>query len=537
MIRRGARSGCLAVLVVISVFRLALANTGPTQKELDDAAASTSNWLHPNHDYTGLRFIDLRQITPANVGSLRPVCMYQTKERVPSETGPLVYDGILYATTTHYTIALDATNCHLRWEYEWKPRSREVFLPNRGVAIKDGRIVRGTADGYLLELDAETGALQWSRRIADSKQGYFFSMPPLVYEDLIVIGAAGSEWAMKGWVGAFKLETGEPVWKFNTVPDAGQPGAETWGNDPEVRDHGGGSVWTPFALDREKGLVYVPVGNPGPDFFDAVRPGANLYTSSVVALDVHTGMLAWYYQAIPHDVHDWDLPQVSPIFTTVVGGKRRNVLAASGKDGLLRLIDRDTQELLYTVPFTTRENVDVPLGKAVRVCPGALGGAEWSSPAYDPTTNTLFEPANDWCNIIQMDKQAPKYDAPIYLGGLPKFDSWSKARGWLTAFDASTGKERWRYASLKPMLAGVTVTSSGLLFTGEAAGDFISLDSATGRVLYRFHTGGPVAGGVITYALGGKQYVAAVSGFISRFFEIGGGDQGGTPTVILFALP
>jgi len=511
--------------------------SGPTQQELNDAARSTENWLHPNHDYAGMRYVDLKQINASNASSLRPVCLYQSKERVPAQSSPLVYKGVLYFTTMHYTLAIDATNCKLRWEHFWKQQGEEPFRTNRGAAIKDGILVRGTDDGYLLALNAETGELIWSKQIADPKQGYFFSMPPLLFEDLVVIGTAGSEWAAKGWVGAFRLKNGEPVWKFNTVPDPGGPGSETWGKDPQYLMHGGGSVWTPFSFDLEKGWVYVPVGNPGPDFFDEVRPGANLYTSSLVALDVHDGKMQWYVQTVPHDIHDWDLPQVSPIFRTTAKGKTRNVVAASGKDGLLRLFDRETHEQLYSVPFARRENVDLPLGDAVHVCPGSLGGAEWNGPAYDPAGNTLFEPTNDWCNFIQKDKQPPQFDKGLYLGGLPKMDPWEKALGRLTAFDASTGTERWRYSSPKPMLAGVTVTSGGVLFTGEVTGDVLVLDTSNGKVLYRFATGGPVAGGVITYRISGKQYVAAISGFISDFFALTGGDQGGTPTVILFSLP
>lgn len=529
---------CIAAAVALLALPVAaFAQGGPSQQELNDAARSKESWLHPNHDYAGARFVEANQITSANAATLRPVCLYQSKERVPAQTSPLVYEGVLYFTTTHYTVAIDATDCRLRWEYLWTARAKEVFPPNRGAAIKDGKLVRGTPDGYLIALSLQTGALLWSQQIADSKQGYFFSMPPLIYQDLVVIGTAGSEWAAKGWVGAFRLSDGTAVWKFKTIPDPGEPGSETWGKDPEIAAHGGGSVWTPFAFDQEKGWIYVPVGNPAPDFYDEARPGANLYTSSLVALDVRTGKMQWYFQTVPHDVHDWDLPQVSPVFATSVSGKKRNVVAASGKDGLLRLIDRDTHELLYTVPFITRENVDVPLGDAVRVCPGPLGGAEWNGPAYDPATNTLFEPANDWCAIIQKDSKPPHFDAEFYMGGLPHLDPWDKARGRLTAFDASTGKERWRYDASKPMLAGVTATSSGLLFTGETAGDVIALDAGSGKVLYRFHAGGPVAGGVITYEIRGKQYVAAVSGFMSKFFELNGGDQGGTPTVILFSLP
>ena len=534
---RAKHLGIAAAIFQLSLSIAASAQTGPAQKELNEAAQSKSNWLHPNHDYAGTRFVDAQQITPANVASLRPVCMYQSKERVPSQTSPLVYEGVLYFTTTHYTVAIDATDCHLRWEHVWKPRAKEVFPPNRGAAIKDGKIIRGTADGYLFALNSRTGELIWSRQIADSKQGYFFSMPPLVYMDLVVIGTAGSEWAAKGWVGAFRLADGAPVWKFNTIPDPGQPGSETWGKDPEIMAHGGGSVWTPFSFDLERGEVYVPVGNPAPDFYDEVRPGANLYTSSLVALDVLSGKMKWYFQTVPHDIHDWDLPQVSPVFATTVNGKMRNVVAASGKDGLLKLLDRDTHELLYSVPFVTRENVDVPLGDAVRVCPGPLGGAEWNGPAYNPATNTLFEPANDMCSVIKKDKEPPRYDADFYMGGVPTLDSWDKARGRLTAFDASTGKERWRYDARKPMLAGVTATSSGLLFTGETSGDVLAFDAGSGKVLYRFNVGGPVAGGVITYEIQGTQYVAAVSGFMSKFFEFNGADQGGTPTVILFSLP
>ena len=527
----------LIVFALIALPFAVSAQTGPSQKELNEAARSKENWLHPNHDYAGLRFVDTKQITIANVASLRPACLYQTKERVPAQSSPLVYDGVLYFTTTHYTIAIDATNCHLRWEHVWQPRSKEVFPPNRGAAIKDGKLVRGTSDGYLLALESQTGALLWSRQIADSKQGHFLSMPPLIYEDFVVIGTAGAEWAAKGWVGAFCLSNGEPIWKFNTIPDPGQPGSETWGKDAQILAHGGGAIWTPFSSDTNRSEIYVPVGNPAPDFYDEARPGANLYTSSLIALDIHTGKMKWYYQTVPHDIHDWDLPQASPVFSTTINGKTLDVIAASGKDGLLKLIDRDTHEQLYSVPFVTRENVDVPLGDAVRVCPGPLGGAEWSSPPYDPSTNTLFEPANDWCAVIQKDKEPPHFDADFYLGGLPHFDPWEKARGRLTAFDASTGKERWRYDASKPMLAGVTVTSAGLLFTGESSGDFLALDAANGKVLYRFNVGGPIAGGVITYERRGKQYVAAISGFMSKFFELNGADQGGTPTVILFSLP
>jgi alcohol dehydrogenase (cytochrome c) len=262
-------------------------------------------------------------------------------------------------------------------------------------------LVRGTADGYLIALDAATGAMLWSRQIADPANGYFISMPPLIVDDLVIVGPAGAEWAAKGWVGAFQLSDGSQVWSFDIVPSAGSPAAATWGNDSTVLTTGGGNLWTPLSYDPSKHWVYVHGGNPAPDFFDKGRPGKNLYTNSLIALDVKTGKLAWYYQAIPHDTHDYDLTHSAPIFETVIDGKRRTVIALTGKDGLLRLFDRDARKLIYAVPFTTRTNADTPLtSKETYVCPGVLGGNEWNGAAYSPPLDILFVPTTDWCAML-----------------------------------------------------------------------------------------------------------------------------------------
>jgi outer membrane protein assembly factor BamB len=375
------------------------------------------------------------------------------------------------------------------------------------------------------------GSFLWSQPIASAAGGQYLSMPPLIFEDLIIVGPSGADFGAKNWIGAFKLETGEPVWKFNLVPDPGELGAETWEN-PESLKHGGGSLWTPLSLDVKAGIVYLPVGNPAPDFYGEIRPGANLYTNSLVALDVKTGKLLWYKQFIPHDVHDADLSQVSPLFETTVGGKKRKVISVSGKDGLLRLLDRESHEQFYEVPITTRENVDaLPTVEGVHRCPGLLGGMEWNGPAYDPGSNSLFVPAVDWCGVFS---KAPK-DPPVmqgmhYYGGAVASDPREKSKGWLTAFDASTGKARWKYGSPTPLVASVTATSGGVLFTGDLNNDFLVLDTKTGDVLYRFNTGGSIGGGVVSYALDGKQYVAATSGTVSAFF---GGS--GLPAVVVFA--
>jgi glucose dehydrogenase len=324
------------------------------------------------------------------------------------------------------------------------------------------------------------------------------------------------------------------------VPDPGEPGADTWGGDPNTLT--GGNLWTPMSLDVEKELLHVPVGNPAPDFYGKNRPGTNLYTNSIVVLDVRTGKLAWYYQAVPHDVRDYDLSHVAPVFTTTVGGQQRTVIALTGKDGLLRVLDRDTHNVQYSIPFTTRENAEGLLGMSfTHVCPGLLGGHEWNGAAYSPRLGALFVPATDWCNQIRPAAQPPDPQAEKkrgqYFGGEFQFDPWANARGWLTALDAATGAPRWRYHSGKPMIGGVAVTGGDVVFAGEITGDFLVFDANDGKVLYRHNVGGPIAGGIVSYASGGKQYVAAVSGFVGGYYnqmapEIGGGN----PTITVFAL-
>jgi alcohol dehydrogenase (cytochrome c) len=505
--------------------------TGPTQAELNEAATATDTWLYASHDYAGSRFVDLKEVTPANAKNLRPVCLYRSEQPASVQTSPLVYGGVMYLTFGRATVAIDAKTCRERWTYIWQPKGQEISPANRGAAIKDGKLVRGTADGYLIALDMADGSLLWSQPIASPAGGQYLSMPPLIYEDLIIVGPSGADFGAKNWIGAFKLEAGEPVWKFNLIPDPGEPGAETWEN-PESLKHGGGSLWTPLSLDVKTGIVYLPVGNPAPDFYGEIRPGANLYTNSLVALDAKSGKLLWYQQFIPHDVHDADLSQVSPLFETTIEGKKHKVISVSGKDGLLRLLDRESHEQFYEVPITTRENVDaLPTVEGVHRCPGLLGGMEWNGPAYDPGSNSLFVPAVDWCGVFSKSpKDPPIMQGMHYYGGAVASDPREKSKGWLTAFDASTGKERWKYASPTPLVAGVTATSGGVLFTGDLNNNFLALDAKTGDVLYRFNTGGSIGGGVITYALDGKQYVAATSGTVSAFF---GGS--GLPAVVIFA--
>ena len=511
----------------------ALLTQGPTQEELSRAAQDKQNWLYASKDYTGQRFVDLRQITPKNAGQLRAACIYRSNNAGPTQTNPLVYKGVMYLTIDKAIVAIDAATCRERWTYNWEGKGAVISPTNRGVALKDGRVVRGTADGYLIAVDMANGTLLWSHKIADPKSNQYLSMPPLIYEDLVIYGPAGADFGPKNWIGAFRLTTGEEVWRFNLIPDAGEPGAESW-KDPQAREHGGGSLWTPLSLDVKTGVLYVPVGNPAPDFYPEARPGSDLYTNSAVALDVKSGKLLWYHQFDPNDANDRDLSQVSPLFSATVKGKPRNLLTVSGKDGLLRLVDRDSHEVLYEVPITTRTNFDaVPTVAGAHGCPGLLGGMEWNGPAYSPPTKTLFVASVDWCGTFTKSDKAPQFvEMAHYYGGSVTPDPREQARGWLQAIDAATGTMRWRKQWPTPLAAAITVTSGGMLFTGDLNNDFLAIDASNGKTLYRFNTGGSIGGGVISYEVEGKQYVATTSGVVSGFF---GGS--GTSAIIIFSLP
>ncbi|MEO8027187.1 MAG: PQQ-binding-like beta-propeller repeat protein, partial [Bryobacteraceae bacterium] len=443
----------------------------------------------------------------------------------------IVVDGTMYITTLHTTVALDAANCRPKWRHTWEPKGDDIWPSNRGVAIKDGLLVRGTSDGYLLELSAQTGKLIWARKLADTSEGETFTMSPLIFEDLILIGPAGSENDISGWVGAFRLKDGSQVWKFKTVPGA-REGNQTWPNPKQIV-LGGGSVWTPFSFDPGKGELYVAVTNPAPDLPAHMRPGDNLYTNSLVALDIRTGQLRWYKQMIKNDSHDWDLTQVSPLFKTKIGGRESSLVATSGKDGMLRTVDRNSREIVHQTPVTTIKNADVPVTtKPVHACPGVMGGVEWNGPAYNPATNLLYVGAVDWCGTFTAFDESRRVPGKMFMGGTVRSDKpW---QGWITAVDASSGDVKWKYRSEKPVVAAVTTTSGNLLFAGELDGDFLVLDARSGQVLYRFNTGGPMGGGIVTYVLGGKQYIAAASGWPSKFWV---DENSGSPTVFLFALP
>ena len=501
----------------------------PTQEELDRADTDTSNWLLYNKGYQAHRYSSLGQIDRSNASALRPLCLFQLGEVATFTTGPVVYDGILYATTHFGTYAIDSANCKKIWSHQHVATGPETNATNKGVAIAGGRVIRGTQDGHLYALDAKTGEILWDRIVANAMVGEGVGAAPLIWKDLVFVGKSGGDWGIRGKMMAFRVADGAPVWSFDLIPTGDQTGAGTWEN-PESAQHGGGPSWSHYALDVRTQTLFVPVGNVAPDFHPEMRPGANVFTSSLVALDANTGKLKWWYQLVKNDYHDRDTLAVA-----LYDAADKRLVAVAGKDGVLHGLDAESGKHLFQVPVTTMVNVDAPLKpEGTRVCPGVNGGVEWNGPAHSPRTGLLYVPSVDWCTTFKLGPK-PKWEPGLpYTGitnGWGTFDPKSEWSGWLNAVDATTGEMKWRWKAPTPMVAGVTATAGDVVFTGDLDGNFLVFDARDGSKLYSFNTGGPIAGGVITWEQGGKQRVAVTPGNAGQ-----GWNLSGSPTIIIFGL-
>ena len=509
-IARGDETLDISVSFIEGLYGMEPTGNGPGMNELLNAGNNSDDWLHHNKSYKGIRYSALNEINTSNVDKLVQVCAYQMNSRAPLQTGPIVYQGIMYVTDATHTAAINAATCQKIWAHDWIPKDRMVWGNNRGVAIKDGYVVRGTPDGYLFALDSTNGNLLWARQVADPWLGETFTMPPTVFEDMILIGPAGSENAISGWLGAFSLTDGDLIWKFMTVPDAAAGGGESWGN-PEGIKLGGGAVWTPLSFDLELGEVYVAVTNPAPDLPAYLRPGDNLYTNCIVALDILTGELKWYKSIVPNDDHDWDLTQVTPVLKAGVDGVSRDMVATVGKDGVLRTLDKRTHQPLYETPITTILNADIPVTReGVVACPGVTGGVLWSSPAYHPGEKILLTSSIDYCSRFRAANNVRFIPGQLYMGGNARHEG--DMSGWITAVEVESGEVRWKYQTEFPNVAAVTTTAGGLAISGTLAGDLLFFDVATGEVLNSIATGAQIGGGNISYAVDGKQHIAVGSG-------------------------
>ena len=490
---------------------------------------SSAEWPTYNNGYDGQRYSALSAIDARNVGRLGQVCGARIVDAGAFQAGPLVIGGTIYVTAATTTVALDARNCAERWRADYMPDGPVSVPVNRGAAYLDGKLFRGTVDGHLVALDSATGHVLWRVSAVDVAKGEALTSAPIAWRKLVFIGTAGGDLGIRGRMMAFDADTGREVWRFDTIPTGNQPGAESWTvSDTALK--GGGAMWSSYTLDTTTGELFIPVGNPAPAFNPAFRPGKDLYTNSLVVLDAATGALKWYYQLKSPDGDDHDLGAPPMLYRNSAGVP---VVALAGKDGYAYGVDRRTHKLLFRTAVTTIKNADTPpTAEGFMVCPGSSGGTKWNGPAFDPVRKSIFVPATDWCNFLKATP--PRYEArKPYWGGTFEFDRTpGAATGWINALDSDSGKIRWRYHTETVTGAAVTPTAGGVLLTGDANGNFLVLDSDTGKLLSRTVFNGALAGGIVTYALDGRQYVAFTTGNISRSTS----ELAGPPTVVIMGL-
>jgi alcohol dehydrogenase (cytochrome c) len=495
-----------------------------TFERLTNSNKEPQNWLTYSGDYAGRRFSPLGQITTSNVHTVVPKWVYQTGATGKFETTPLVVDGILYATgPDDRAFALDARTGRPIWLYQRqlpsdiRPCCGRV---NRGLAILGDKVFMATLDAHVLALDTKTGNVIWDIAAADYKKGYSFTLAPLAVMNLVIVGVSGGEYGISGFIDAYDPDSGKRKWRFNTVPGPTEPGHETWeGNSWKV---GGAPAWMTGVYDPATNQLFWPTGNPSPSNRGAGRAGDNLYSNSLLALDPDTGKLNWYFQFTKHDEHDWDATQV-PIMIDA-GGK--HLIAQANRNGYFYMLDRTTGKLLSATPYgkvTWSDGKDTdgrPLAKkgssptpqGHTVCPGALGTTNWMSPSYDSQTGLFYVTAREQCDIFSTAAQP--YEAGHAYYGSAYFPSDEAEPYWgaVRAIEPDTGKMKWEFRHTSPTWSGVLSTAGGLLFTGDAEGNFIALDAATGKALWHFQTGGAVYASPMAFAVDAKQYLAIAAG-------------------------
>lgn len=504
-------------------------------ERIQNAVQTPEEWLTYSGTYNSFRYSDLDQITPENVSQLKAKWVYQTKKSGMIECTPLVVDEVMYITEPPSTVtALDLHTGRQLWTYT--PHMPAVvkalgFPPvNRGVAMLDHTIYVATLHAHLIALDAKSGVVRWNNKVADNDLGYAFTCSPLAIDGKIIIGISGGEAGIRGFLDAYDAVTGERLWRFYTIPGEGEPGNETWGGDSWKT--GAGPTWITGSYDPELNLIYWGVGNPGPDWNGDVRPGDNLYTCSLVALDADTGKLRWHFQFTPHDTHDWDANQVPILVDLELDGKMRKCVATANRNGFYYILDRVTGAFLKAEAYTkqTWAKGFEPNGRPIvlpnteptkegnLVYPSLQGATNWYSPSYSPQTQ-LFYVAVREMGAYYYKTDADYEPGEFFLGGGEQALSGDDAYGAIRALDVKTGKRKWEFRLLTPAWSGVMATAGGLVFASSNEGNFFALDAKTGKALWDFQTGGAVRTNPMGFAINGKQHVAIAGG--NAFFVFG----------------
>ena len=522
----GPGEGVTRIAIWLTVGLLAgSAHAQVTFDRLLNSAKEPQNWMTYSGDYLGRRFSALDQVNTTNVRALTAKWVYQTAATGKLETSPLVVDGILYATAQDdRAFALDARTGRPIWMYQHplpgdiRPCCGRV---NRGLAILGDKVFLGTLDAHVIALDSKTGNVVWDVVAADYRTGHSFTVAPLAVKDLVVIGVSGGEYGVRGFIDAYDAATGKRRWRFYTVPGPGEPGNETWEGDSWKV--GGAPAWNTGTYDVVTNQIFWPTGNPAPSNRGEGRAGDNLYSNTLLALNTDTGKLNWYFQFTKHDEHDWDATQV-PVIIDTAGGK--HLIAQANRNGFFYVIDRATGKLLSANVYgkTAWSDAKDTEGRPVAnqnasptleghtVCPGALGTTNFMAPTYDPQTGLFYVTARDQCDIFSTAPQPYEAGHAYYGSAYFPSEEAKPYRGFLKAIDPATGQVKWKFEHTSPTWSGVLSTAGGLVFTGDAEGNFIAMDAAAGKPLWHFQMGGAVYAAPMAFAVDGKEYVAIAAG-------------------------
>jgi alcohol dehydrogenase (cytochrome c) len=527
-------------------------------ERLLNARSESHNWLTYYGAYDGQRYSLLDQINTDNVKRLGPAWMFQAgasgmiagASTYAFETCPIVVDGVMYVSGWDgWCWALDAKTGKEIWRYKHAV-PYDVSLccgnVNRGVAVAKGKVFMVTPNAHLVALDATTGKKLWDKTTGDVRAGESASLAPLIVKNMVVIGSAGGEFGVRGHLDAFDYETGEHAWRCYTVPKPGEPGSETWPAEGEAWARGGANPWITATFDPDTNLLYIGTGNPAPDFDGAVREGDNLYTDSIVAVDVDAGQIRWHYQCTPHDVWDYDSTMENILFDQ----DGRKLLGHFDKNGYFFVLDRTNGQLQQVTPYVdridwgaiTRDGKVTPRkypdkeGDPVHFFPGPAGAKEWTHACYNPRTELFYVPVQDVGATATRRRREFKEGIPYWGAGV-QVDA-EDMTGSISAFD-SNGDEKWRWRNEVPMCSSVLTTAGDLVFAGTPGGEFVALDARNGELLWQFQCGSGHHGSPMTYSVDGKQYVAVpvgwggwIEGFLPGMLGAGHGSA-----LIVFALP
>ena len=509
-------------VVLIALALIALQLSAQVRYE-DILKAPSENWLTFMGDYSANRHSPLKQINTSNVGQLVPKWVYNVPGATSLSTYPIVYDGVMYVTNSNEVHALDAVTGRPIWTYT-QP-DVESQRKNRGAAILGERVYFVTSDCHLVALNRLTGAAIFDQEYASTEDGYHCSVAPVAIKDRLIVGVSGGDSGIRGFLAAHSAESGEQLWKLWTVPAAGEPGAETWG--PKTLPWGGAGTWMPGSYDPEMNWLFWPTGNPWPDFYGGDRPGDKLYTDSLIAVDLATGELKWYFQFTPHDVWDWDGQEPPLLLDLSIDGKRRKVVVQANRNGFYYVLDRKTGEFIrgnaFVDKLTWASGLDEngrpiliegmepsPEGKVV--CPTVWGAANWMADSYSPDTGLHYIMTMEACDVFTSSSIEPEPKIGFAGTGAERqarLDGQFVTR----AIEPATGKRVWEYPLTGPTAswAGTVSTGGGILFSGDDDKHLIALDAKTGKHLWHFNVGQTVNASPVTWARGGKQYVTIVA--------------------------